>query len=103
MKECNCHTSLNITCEQIDGKESEQMRSPGPGNLHVEITLSMLLPKGPFTCKFERMGLKISIGKGIFFSEQSFGCGEVKIQFQKYCCGLIFLNTFSHEAKHPTF
>lgn len=69
VKEYNYHTSLNITCEQIDGKESEQMRSPGPGNLHVEITLSMLLPKGPFTCKFERMGLKISIGKGIFFSE----------------------------------
>lgn len=66
MKEYNYHTSPNITCEQIVGKESEQMRSPGPGNLHVEITLSMLLPKGPFTCKFERMRLKISIGKGIF-------------------------------------
>ena len=69
MKENKYRTSLNITCEQLVGEESEQMRSPRPGNLCLESKPSKLLPKGPFASKFERMGLKISIGKGIFFSE----------------------------------
>lgn len=64
-EECKYHTIPNITCEQPIGKEYEEKQCFGPENLCP----SKLFPKGPFARKFERMGLKISIGKGIFLSE----------------------------------